>query len=65
MMQMILTLKMVGLAFEVNSSYLEKYSKRDKSSGDKQDDVDEVYDINVTFMDIFHYSFNYVGIIAG
>lgn len=54
---MILTLKLVGLAFEVNSVYL---------SNKKKDDDDEEYNrINPTFDDIIHYSFNYIGVLTG
>lgn len=54
LVQMILTLKLVGLAFEVHRSY------RDLS------DKTNMYDIiDPNFVDIFHYSFNYIGVLTG
>ncbi|KAF5285875.1 hypothetical protein FQA39_LY04336 [Lamprigera yunnana] len=50
MVQMMLTLKLVGLAFEINTSYL---------NGDKLNVV------NPSFIDIFHYAFNYIGVLTG
>lgn len=44
LVQMILTLKLVGLAFEVNTS-AEK--------------------VQPSFLDVFHYAFNYIGVLTG
>lgn len=56
MIQMILTLKLAGLGFEVNTAYTNrKNSSSEESSG--EDDV--------TFLDIFHYTFNYIGLLTG
>lgn len=62
---MIMTLKLVGLAFEVNTSY-QLRKKRD--TGQKTDEEkleDELNDVNPGFFDIFHYTFNYIGVLTG
>ncbi|KAK4874614.1 hypothetical protein RN001_013974 [Aquatica leii] len=64
MIQMILTLKLVGLAFEVNSSYLitrriEEATSLEKSLEDESNIIDP------SFIDIFHYTFNYIGLLTG
>lgn len=65
LIQMILTLKLVGLAFEVNSSYQIK-KKRDIGMRPPEEKLeDELNDINPGFMEIFHYSFNYIGVLTG
>uniref|UniRef100_A0A1Y1N572 Lysophospholipid acyltransferase 7 n=1 Tax=Photinus pyralis TaxID=7054 RepID=A0A1Y1N572_PHOPY len=56
MIQMILTLKLAGLGFEVNTAYLNrKKGSPEESSG--EDDA--------TFFDVFHYTFNYIGLLTG
>lgn len=61
--QMMMTLKLVGLAFDVNSVYL---SKKDKSQKTPEQVLqDENNDINPTFLEMFHYTFNYTGILTG
>lgn len=65
LVQMIMTLKLVGLAFEVNTSY-QLRKKRD--TGQKTDEEkleDELNDVNPGFFDIFHYTFNYIGVLTG
>lgn len=60
LIQMMLTLKLVGLAFEINSSYqYKKKSDADKTAEEKLDDI------NPGLIDIFHYSFNYIGVLTG
>uniref|UniRef100_A0A8D8J985 Lysophospholipid acyltransferase 7 n=1 Tax=Culex pipiens TaxID=7175 RepID=A0A8D8J985_CULPI len=71
MIQMILTLKLVGLAFEVNAAYT-------KSLGDgaakKDDDSQTIAEplsenekalLKLDLQNVFHYCFNYVGILTG
>lgn len=65
LVQMILTLKLVGLAFEVNKSYLLQHRE---NTGKKSEDelAEEEYNlVDPTFLDICHYSFNYVGVLTG
>ncbi|GJQ81851.1 hypothetical protein Trydic_g9878 [Trypoxylus dichotomus] len=65
LVQMIMTLKLVGLAFEVNSSYQLK-KKRDTANKTVEEKLeDETNDINPSLLDIFHYTFNYIGVLTG
>ncbi|XP_063904142.1 lysophospholipid acyltransferase 7 [Zophobas morio] len=65
MVQMMLTLKLVGLAFEVNSTY-NAQKKRDTSEKSQDEkDEDEANKIEPNCADIFHYAFNYVGVLTG
>lgn len=59
MVQMVLTLKLVGLAFEVNSTSLAKTETEEDKLEAKRNDF------KVSFLDIMHYSFNYVGVLTG
>lgn len=65
MIQMILTLKIIGLAFE-RDSVLTKVREADKSS-DKQIELTAAEsDLrNIAVIDIFHYCFNYIGLLTG
>ncbi|GIY14371.1 lysophospholipid acyltransferase 7 [Caerostris darwini] len=57
---MIMVLKMVGLAYEVNIHALKL------ASTDESDKLKEIYSrINPSFFDIFQYSFCYAGILVG
>lgn len=61
LVQMILTLKLVGLAFEVHQAYILK-----KKEADPNTTLQEQYaEINPNFEDILHYSFNYIGVLTG
>lgn len=56
-----LTLKIIGLAFEAHQAFVLK---------NKKDDNEETFDVNqynfdLTFLDIFHYIFNYCGVLTG
>ncbi|CAH0563559.1 unnamed protein product [Brassicogethes aeneus] len=66
LIQMILTLKLVGLSLEVSSSH-ENKKRKDSSSKSEEEKYEEKHnDIdNLKFIDILHYSFNYVGILTG
>lgn len=65
MIQMILTLKVIGLAFERNAVYTKSREV------DKNDDKEivftaaerEISDISV--LNMFHYCFNYIGLLTG
>lgn len=59
---MILTLKLIGLAFEVNSAYL---AKKSKESDSNKETVDDYCEIDPNLVDIIHYSLNYVGVLTG
>ncbi|XP_054711762.1 lysophospholipid acyltransferase 7-like, partial [Uloborus diversus] len=57
---MIMVLKMVGLAYEVNLHHLKSISS------DKADSIKEIYTrIKPNFLDIIQYSFCYAGILVG
>lgn len=60
LVQMMLTLKLVGLAFEVHDSAALKNTE------DKKNDSKEMSDfVNPGFFDIFHYAYSYVGVLTG
>lgn len=73
LIEMILVLRVVGVAFEINGSWLAM--KKGKEKGDKdvkkesKDGIerdDEFLEIiNPSVNDLFHYSFNYVGLLTG
>ncbi|XP_058830640.1 lysophospholipid acyltransferase 7 [Topomyia yanbarensis] len=71
MIQMVLTLKLVGLAFEVNTAYLKSKEIDRTKKDDSQDSLVEVLSDNekallkLDMLDILHYSFNYVGVLTG
>lgn len=61
---MIQTLKLVGLAFELNTTYTKR--KQDKKElNDEQIAELECKEIDPGVLDIFTYAFNYVGLLAG
>lgn len=65
LIQMVLTLKLVGLAFELNTSYT---SKKQKDTGNKTKEEQlqtESIEFELTFIEIFHYAFNYIGVLTG
>lgn len=65
MIQMMLTLKMVGLAFELNTSYTSK-KKIDKSDKTVEEQLKtESIEFDLTFIEVFHYAFNYIGVLTG
>ncbi|XP_058448557.1 lysophospholipid acyltransferase 7 [Malaya genurostris] len=69
MIQMILTLKLVGLAFEVNAAYtkskeIESSKKKDDSSVDALSENEHAL-LKLNMLDIFNYSFNYIGVLTG
>ncbi|XP_045477551.1 lysophospholipid acyltransferase 7 [Harmonia axyridis] len=62
LVQMILTLKIVGLAFELNRSFI-----RNQNHNVKKSDLEEQENIKDTpsIIEMFHYCFNYVGVLTG
>lgn len=65
---MMLTLKLVGLAFEVNQTYLAKKKRLEGSSSSEDKDLvlkEEYNAVDPSFLDIVHYSFNYIGVLTG
>lgn len=66
MMQMILTLKLIGLAFERNS-VITKARAADKSDDNEKNELTpvEVAIKDVGIEDMFHYCFNYIGLLTG
>ncbi|KAI5652014.1 MBOAT, membrane-bound o-acyltransferase family domain-containing protein [Phthorimaea operculella] len=70
LIQMIIVLRVVGVAFEINGSWLAiaKGKKREEKPDNperKERDDDFVEIINPSLYDLFHYSFNYVGLLTG
>lgn len=64
MIQMVLTLKIIGFAFEKNS-VLTKVKMAEKKD-EKLELTDAEKEIkNSSFVDIFHYCFNYIGLLTG
>lgn len=64
MIQMILTLKLVGVAFEKNESYL-KIKQRDEGSTKVEITDYDVEIQSISVSELFHYSFNYIGVLTG
>lgn len=66
---MIIVLRVVGVASEMNGSWLAiiKGKKKDDQKSDKVKDTDDDFleFINPTFTDLFHYTFNYIGLLTG
>ncbi|CAG5124357.1 unnamed protein product [Candidula unifasciata] len=65
--QLFLALRMVGLAFEIQDSYLRKVASSDKDSlGSKDVDLKIKYcNINVNSLAVVHYAFCYIGLLTG
>ncbi|CAH1098508.1 unnamed protein product [Psylliodes chrysocephalus] len=65
LVQMMLTLKLVGLAFEVNTSFESKKKKDDAIKTEEQQLEDETQQFELGFTDVFCYVFNYCGVLTG
>ncbi|XP_023941965.2 lysophospholipid acyltransferase 7 [Bicyclus anynana] len=77
LIEMIIVLRVVGVAFEINGSWLAMTQpKKEKELPGKEvtqnvaenrppKDDDFVEIINPDFMDLFHYVFNYIGLLTG
>lgn len=55
-------LQVVGLAFEINSAYTD--FDQTEVNEEQKDHEKKMYE-SITFEDIFHYTFNYVGLLTG
>lgn len=62
---MMLTLKLVGLAFEVNSTYNSQKKRDGAEKNQEERDEDDANKIEPNCLDIIHYVFNYVGVLTG
>lgn len=68
---MIIVLRVVGVAFEINGSWLafannkkeDGESKAPKDVKDKDPEFTEI--VNPSLIDLFHYSFCYMGLLTG
>lgn len=58
-----MTLKLVGLAFEINLMHTKEKNKYNLNEEDLGEF--EATKIEPTFMDVIHYSLNYIGILTG
>ncbi|XP_028137199.1 lysophospholipid acyltransferase 7 [Diabrotica virgifera virgifera] len=65
LVQMMLTLKLVGLACEVNTSFEAKKKKDESTKTEEQEYEDERLQFKISFTDIFCYTFNYCGVLTG
>lgn len=69
MIQMILTLKLVGLAFEVNAAATKSaeigQAKKNEDGATTALSENEKALLKLDMLDVFHYCFNYVGILTG
>lgn len=66
LIEMIIVLRVVGVAFEINGSWLAMKNKKEESiKNEKEKDDDFVEIINPDLSDLFHYSFNYIGLLTG
>ncbi|XP_039753969.1 lysophospholipid acyltransferase 7-like [Pararge aegeria] len=73
LIEMIIVLRVVGVAFEINGSWLAMIEsrKKEKNPTEKESesqparDDDFVEFINPSFVDLFHYCFNYIGLLTG
>ncbi|XP_046654481.1 lysophospholipid acyltransferase 7-like [Daphnia pulicaria] len=73
--QMLLTLRMVGLALEVHETAKNRRLLKESNSADKKQDsitdvkqvelVLEYQGVNPSFLDVFHYAFCYIGVLTG
>ncbi|XP_045772314.1 lysophospholipid acyltransferase 7-like [Maniola jurtina] len=73
LIEMIIVLRVVGVAFEMNGSWLamakakkveQKVAEKESEEKPLKDD-DFVELINPEFIDLFHYCFNYIGLLTG
>ncbi|XP_061377342.1 lysophospholipid acyltransferase 7-like [Danaus plexippus] len=68
LIEMIIVLRVVGVAFEMNGSYLamierKRGDRRDDRPKDRDEDFVEL--INPDYVNLFHYTFNYIGLLTG
>ncbi|KAJ8913222.1 hypothetical protein NQ315_016165 [Exocentrus adspersus] len=65
LIQMMLTLKIIGIAFEVNASFVSKKKKDTANKTEEERLQDELCNIDVQFLDVFYYIYNYCGVLTG
>ncbi|VVC95550.1 unnamed protein product [Leptidea sinapis] len=69
LIQMIIVLRVIGVAFEMNGSWLAVVNPKKKGNEEisKINDRDEEFIelINPNIIDLVHYSFNYIGLLTG
>ncbi|KAH1024971.1 lysophospholipid acyltransferase 7 [Dendroctonus ponderosae] len=65
LIQMILTLKLVGLAFEVNSAYTKKAQNKATPALKNEAETEIGDDYVLDFSHVFYYALNYVGVLTG
>lgn len=65
LVQMMLTLKIIGLAFEAHQSFILKNGKKEENKNEDEELENERYSFKITLSDIFHYTFNYCGVLTG
>lgn len=66
--QMMITLKLVGICFEVHDTWKKRgMLKKSESEEDKKNLVIQLKyeEVDPSPMDVFHYAFNYVGVLTG
>lgn len=65
LVQMMLTLKIIGLAFEAHQSFKLKHINEGDNRTEERISEDDHYKFDLAFADIFHYIFNYCGVLTG
>lgn len=65
LIQMILTLKLVGLAFERNTFQHKRHIHEGDHKDSEHDSEFGKAMQHLTFIDIFHYCFNFIGVLTG
>ncbi|CAB3224078.1 unnamed protein product [Arctia plantaginis] len=70
LIEMIIVLRVVGVAFEINGSWLSAArAKKEENKNEQRDpnekDADFMEIIDPDFIDLLHYSFNYCGLLTG
>ncbi|XP_045497757.1 lysophospholipid acyltransferase 7-like [Colias croceus] len=68
LIEMIIVLRVIGVAFEMNGSWIAvaKAKKKDTETKEIKERDDEFLElINPDFIDLFHYAFNYIGLLTG
>lgn len=65
LIQMILTLKLVGLSFEVNAAYLNQKKKDEAKKSEEELAENSMSSFNLEASDIFCYGLHYIGVLTG
>ncbi|XP_065158479.1 lysophospholipid acyltransferase 7 [Atheta coriaria] len=65
LVQMMLTLRIVAVAFDLNTAFTNK-KKKEKGDCSEEERAEIDYDdFSVDVFELFHYSFNYIGVLTG